>query len=323
MVVIFASGCISSESISSDYNANDSQPHVPDPIIDNPSEKPQSPLPGTAIQTIDGSILTVHFIDVGQGDSILIQIDDKNMLIDAGEQKAGNSVVSYLKENGVTELDVVVATHAHADHIGGMVTVLNNFKVKRFIDSGNPHTTKTYENMLIAIDEKDIPFSFAEAGQTISLDQSVQIDILNPGKLTGNLNDDSVVLKLTYGDVSFMFTGDAEAHAEGKMIAAGYDIDSDVLKVAHHGSRSSTTQQFLQKVNPEVCIIMVGTDNRYGHPHQEIIDRLSLFGCQVYRTDLEGNIVVKTDGKGYTIETQNKGVVFPLTTTAVASMAEA
>ncbi|AFV24481.1 competence-like protein [Methanolobus psychrophilus R15] len=321
--MIFASGCISPESINSDYNASDSQPHVPDLTTNNLSEEPQPPSPEPVLPTINQSILTVHFIDVGQGDSILIQINDKNMLIDAGDNRAGSTVVSYLKDNGVTELDSVVATHAHADHIGGMVTVLNNFKVNRFIDSGNPHTTKTYENMLIAIDEKDIPFSLAEAGQTIDLDPAATIDILNPGKLTGNLNDDSVVLKLTYGDVSFLFTGDAETHAENKMIVAGYDINSDILKVAHHGSRSSTDSDFLQQVNPEVCIIMVGTDNRYGHPHQEIIDRFNLFGCELYRTDLDGDIVVKTDGKEYSIETQNKGLVFPLTAMAFALMAEA
>ncbi|AFV25177.1 competence-like protein [Methanolobus psychrophilus R15] len=217
----------------------------------------------------------------------------------------------------------MVATHAHADHIGGMVTILNNFNVKRFIDSGNPHTTKTYENMLIAIDKKDIPFSLAEVGQTIGLDPSTTITIFNPSELTGDLNDDSVVIKLTYGDVSFLFTGDTETRAENKMIVAGYDINSDILKVAHHGSRSSTTQQFLQKVNPEVCIIMVGTDNRYGHPHQEIIDRLNLFGCQVYRTDLDGNTIVKNDGKEYSAETQTSGLVFPLTAMTFALMAEA
>ena len=321
--MVFASGCISSESINSDYIENDSQPDIPDSTTNDPSDGSQPPSAEPVLPTINQSILTVHFIDVGQGDSILIQINDKNMLIDAGDNRAGNPVVSYLKDNGVTELDVVVATHAHADHIGGMVTILNNFKVNRFIDSGNPHTTKTYEGMLLAIDQKNVPFSLAEAGQTIALDQSVTIEVLNPGKLTGNLNDDSVVLKMTYGDVSFLFTGDAEAHAEGKMVAAGYDIGSDILKVAHHGSRSSTTQEFLQKVDPDVCIIMVGSNNRYGHPHQEIIDRLDLFGCEVYRTDLEGDIVVKTDGKEYTVETQNKGLVFPLTAMTFALMAEA
>jgi Predicted hydrolase (metallo-beta-lactamase superfamily) len=251
----------------------------------------------------DLGTMTVHYIDVGQGDSILIQINEKNMLIDAGDRSEGDRVVSYLKDNNVEKLDVIVATHAHADHIGGMVDVLDNFDIKRFIDSGNPHTTKTYENMLITIDEMDIPFSLAEAGQAIGLDPSTTITVLNPEELTGDLNDDSVVVKLTYEDVSFMFTGDAEAHAESEMIAAEYDIDSDILKVAHHGSSSSTSTEFLELVSPDVCIIMVGTDNRYGHPHQEIMDRLSLLGCEVYRTDLDGTIVVQTDGREYTVET--------------------
>jgi len=317
------SGCVSTEPVNNDHIESDLHSDIPDSTTNDPSAGSQPSLPEPTLPTINQSILTVHFIDVGQGDSILIQINDKNMLIDAGDNRAGNTVVSYLKNNSVTELDVVVATHAHADHIGGMVTVLNNFNVKRFIDSGNPHTTKTYENMLIAIDEKDIPFSLAEAGQTIGLDPSTTITILNPAELTGDLNDDSVVIKLTYGDVSFLFTGDAETHAEDKMIAAGYDINSDILKVAHHGSRSSTSSDFLQKVDPNICIIMVGANNRYGHPHQEIIDRLNLFGYEVYRTDLDGDIVVKTDGKEYTVETQNKGLVFPSISIAFELMAEA
>ncbi|TGC06978.1 competence protein [Methanolobus halotolerans] len=245
------------------------------------------------------------------------------MLIDAGDRGSGDRVVEYLKDNDIEELDTVVATHAHADHIGGMPEVLNNFYVKQFIDSGNPHTTKTFENMLIAIDEKDIPFSLAEAGQTINLDPSTTITVLNPAELTGDINDDSVVLRITYGDVSFMFTGDAETHAEDNIVAAEYDIDSDILKVAHHGSVSSTSPDFLELVNPEVCIIMVGADNRYGHPHQEIIDRLNLFGCEIYRTDLDGNVVVKTDGREYSVETQTSGLVIPMTAMTFAMMVEA
>ncbi|MEZ5334350.1 MAG: MBL fold metallo-hydrolase [Methanolobus sp.] len=156
--------------------------------------------------------------------------------------------------------------------------------------------------MLIKIDEKDIPFNLAESGQTIEFDPSVTITVLNPGELTGNLNDDSVVLKMTYGSISFLFTGDAEQEAENRMIATGYDIDSDILKVAHHGSTSSTCTEFLEQVSPEVSIIMVGEDNSYGHPHQEIMDRLNIFGCEIYRTDLDGDIIVNTDGNKYTVE---------------------
>ncbi|WP_292462354.1 MBL fold metallo-hydrolase [Methanolobus sp.] len=324
LILVITSGCVSSESFDSIIldSSEDSQQEPNADVIANGSlvevSLPEPPLP-----TIDQSILTVHFIDVGQGDSILIQIKDKNMLIDAGEQKAGNTVVNYLKDNGVTELDVIVATHAHADHIGGMVTVLNNFKVKKFVDSGNPHTTKTYENMLIAIDEKDIPFSLAEAGQTIELDPSLAIEILNPEKPTGKLNDDSVVLKLTYGDLSFLFTGDTEIDAEKRILASGIDIESQILKVAHHGSKSSTSIEFLEKVNPAASIIMVGTDNRYGHPTEEVIARLRGLGSDIYRTDIEGHIVVKTDGKEYTVETQNKGLVFPMNAMNFSLMAEA
>ena len=316
--MIFVSGCVSSDSIS-DY-MEEIQPYIEDIVTDDIHEETR---PETPIPTINGNLLTVHFIDVGQGDSILIQINDKNMLIDAGDNRAGDTVVSYLEDNDVEDLDFVIATHPHADHIGGMVDVIDNFNVMRFIDSGNPHTTRTYENMLIAIDENDIPFSLAESGQTIDLDPSVTIEVLNPVEPTGNLNDDSIVLKLTYGEVSFLFTGDAERRAENRMIDEGYDIDSDILKVGHHGSSSSTIQEFLDSVSPEVCIIMVGTDNRYGHPHEEVIDRLNLFGCEIYRTDLDGNIIVKTDGRDYSVETQSSGLVIPMTAMIFALTAEA
>jgi len=273
--------------------------------------------PTATSRPVSGGDLTVHFLDVGQGDSILIQLNGKNMLIDAGESNMGNRVVSYLKDQGVAKLDVVVATHAHTDHIGGMASVLNTFPVGRFVDSGNPHTSQTYENMLILIEQKNIPFTVAGRGQSVTLDPALSIQVLNPGSvLLDDLNEDSVVLKLTHGQVSFLLTGDAGVEAEKNMISANTDLDSDILKVGHHGSRYSSSSQFLSRVSPEVSIIQVGSGNSYGHPTTETLSALQNTGSTIYRTDTHGHIIITSDGVAYTIKTQIAGTS-PYTTVTV------
>ena len=248
--------------------------------------------------------LTVHFIDVGQGDSELLQFAGKNVLIDAGDQDSGPRVTSYLRSHGVTSLDLVVATHPHSDHIGGLLTVLNDFTVGQVLDSGQTHTTQTFENYLNLIDQKNIPFSTAERGQTIDLDPSLRIEVLSPPAtlFVGDLNQNSVVLRVTYNKVSFLLAGDAGFQAEDSM-AAGYDLKSTVLKVGHHGSSSSTGTSFLSKVRPEVAVIEVGAGNAYGHPTSKTLSALQNTGTKVYRTDLDGNIVVTTDGQSYSVST--------------------
>jgi hypothetical protein len=189
-----------------------------------------------------------------------------------------------------------------------MPDVLNAFQVRQFIDSGNPHTSKTYETMLTLIDQKNIPFKVAERGQTINLDPALSINILNPGStLTGDLNEDSVVLKLRYGQNTFLFMGDAGISTEQKLISANYDLRSEILKVGHHGSRYSSGASFLAAVDPQVSIIMVGEGNTYGHPTPEIISALHKIGSTIYRTDYNGNIIVTSDGTSYTIRTQTSG----------------
>ena len=251
--------------------------------------------------------LTVHFLDVGQGDSILLEYNGKAMLVDAGERDQGPVVSAYLHEQGISSIDYVVATHPHSDHIGGMDEVLNSFQVGHFIDSGFPHTSKTYENMLTAIDEKNIPFEVAEERDKIKFDPAVDIEILNPGaEYSEELNENSVVLKVSYGEVSFLLMGDAGLETEEKLMNSGHDLDSDILKVGHHASRSGSGEAFISAVSPEASVIEVGAGNDYGHPHAEILERLQK-ASRVYRTDLDGSIAVTTDGSAYTVITQKSG----------------
>lgn len=259
--------------------------------------------------TQSGQNLTVHFLDVDQGDSILLEIDGKSMLVDAGESDQGKVVTAYLQDQGISTLDYVVATHPHSDHIGGMNEILNNFQVEHFVDSGYPHTSKTYENMLKTIDQKNIPFQVAQAGQKIDFDPAVDIEVLNPAKTySEDLNENSVVLKVTYGTTSFLLMGDAGLETEERITKAGYNVDSDILKVGHHASRSGSGASFISAVSPEVSVIEVGAGNDYGHPHAEILERLQK-ASKVYRTDLDGTITVTTDGSTYTVTTEKTGTI--------------
>ena len=252
--------------------------------------------------------LLVHFIDVGQGDSELLQFAGKNILIDAGDQASGPRVESYLRSHGVSSLDLLIATHPHEDHIGGLITILNDIPIKQVLDSGQTHTSQTFENYLNLIDRKNILFTVAERGQTIDLDPRLKIEVLSPPAplFANDLNENSVVLKVTYNKVSFLFMGDAGFVAENSITAAGYDLKSDILKVGHHGSSSASGPAFLRRVKPTSSIIEVGAANAYGHPTSKTLSALQNTGSKVYRTDLDGNIVITTDGQSYFISTEKQ-----------------
>ncbi|HWQ18931.1 MAG TPA: MBL fold metallo-hydrolase [Methanotrichaceae archaeon] len=253
--------------------------------------------------------LTAHVLDVGQGDSILIQFKGKNILIDGGEREMGPRVASYLRDRGVSKIDLMVATHPHSDHIGGLLEILDKFQVLKVLDSGQPHTSKTYEDFLTRIDRKDIPYQVAEAGQRIDLNPGIDIEVLSPParRLADDLNQNSVVLRIVYGKVALLLMGDAGVEAEKVIISSGFEVKSDVLKVGHHGSKSATGGSFLKRVDPKVSIISAGLGNPYGHPAPEIIKRLQKSGIQIYRTDLQGTIDVTTDGVAIYVSTQARG----------------
>ncbi len=253
--------------------------------------------------------LTVQFIDVGQGDSILVQYGDKDMLIDAGDRGTGDDVAEYIKRKGVTSLDYVVATHPHADHIGGMSDILKTFPIGQFLDSGYPHTSGTYEYMLETIDSNNIPFTTVKRGDKIDFASGIVVEVLNPGSsyFTDDLNQNSVVLKITDESVSFLLMGDAGIEAEGAIVKDGYNVDADILKVGHHGSSTSSGETFISAVSPAVSIIEVGTGNKYGHPHPEALETLHKTST-VYRTDIDGTVTVTTDGSAYTVTTEKTAV---------------
>jgi len=256
----------------------------------------------TPTSQITPTELQVHFIDVGQGDSILIDLSEIEILIDGGDRSP--SVVSYLSNYVDGDLEVVVATHPHADHIGGLIEVLEEFTVLEIWVNGDPATSQTYSDFMDLVNAEGADVTEARRGDTISVG-GLELDVIHPvDPLFGNTNDNSIVLGLGYGDIDFLFTGDAEEGAEASMIAAGVLTDIDILKVGHHGSRTASSQAFLDIVQPEVAIYMAGTGNTYGHPHEETITKLKTMGVEIYGTAINGTIVVTTAGVSYSVVTE-------------------
>ena len=246
--------------------------------------------------------LSVHYLDVGQGDSIFIELpNQKCMLIDAGENMYGKSITEYINNLGYTRIDYLVATHPHADHIGSMAYVVKHNDIGEIYMPKVTTTTKTYENLLTAIADKGLKVKSAKAGMNIIDDNDFSINILAPVTIDeDNLNNCSVILKITYKNDSFLFLGDAE---KKELEAVTADMSAEVLKVGHHGSRTSTTKALLEKVNPKYAVISLGKDNSYGHPHKSTLKLLDEFGVETYRTDENGTVVISTEGSGVTIKT--------------------
>lgn len=245
--------------------------------------------------------MKVHFIDVGQGDAILVQSPNgKNMLVDGGPKAAGSKVVSFLKSKGVKRLDYVVATHPDADHIGGLEAVLNAFPVTNFVDSGFPHTTQTYYNMLALVDKKNIKFQVAKELDKLALDPQLITRVLYADENAKDSNATSIVLKITYNKVSFLLMGDADIATEN-YIKSKYDVKATVLKNGHHGSNTSSSAAFISAVKPSVGILSYGKNNSYGHPHLAIEARHKNVGAKTYKTAVHCDITVTTNGVKHSI----------------------
>ena len=244
----------------------------------------------------------VHFIDVGQGDSSFVHFPNaKTMLIDAGENDKGETVVEYLDNHGIEKIDFLVGTHPHSDHIGGLDVVIDNFEIGEVYMPYVSTTTKTYEDVLKAISAKNLKIKKAEKGKVIFEDEDTLIEIIGPVDINEeNFNNCSAIVKLTYKNKVFLFTGDAETEAEDKL----ENVDADVLKVGHHGSSTSSSERFIRRVSPDLAIISVGKDNDYGHPHKEVKKLFEELDIDTLRTDECGTIIVKTDGEQISVETE-------------------
>lgn len=263
------------------------------------------------INNLDNPDLEVHFIDVDQADSILIKKGDESMLIDAGNSWDGDKVVDYLKEQNVTNLKYVIGTHPHSDHIGGLDTVIDNLEIGKVIMPNAISNTKTFEDVLDSISRKGISITSGKAGNVYDLN-GAEIRTLAPNdEKYSNLNNYSLVVRVENGSNAFLFTGDAEEISEREMVEkrAG-SLKSDVLKLGHHGSSTSTNEEFLNLVDPKYAVITVGENNRYAHPDDEVLNRLEDKGIQVYRTDLDGNIVAVSDGKTIKFKKNTSGEWF-------------
>ena len=249
----------------------------------------------TSVSTFSGDTLRVNYIDVGQGDSIFIQLPNKEtMLIDAGEAYEADNVINYLNNLGIKKIDYVVGTHPHTDHIGGLEEVINTFDIGSIYMPRASSTSKTYEDLLTTISNKGLKIKTAKSGVVVLDDDNLKLEFIAPNSDSySELNNYSAVLKLTYLDNTFLFMGDAETLSENEVTC---DVDADVIKVGHHGSDSSSGIEFVKKVSPKYAIIMVGEGNSYNHPYQSIIDRYESVGAKVLRTDLDGNIVCDSDG---------------------------
>lgn len=242
--------------------------------------------------------MSVTYLNVGQGDSELIQVNGINMLIDAGTNAGANDLVKDLKNRGIKTIDIAIATHPHEDHIGGMDEVLENFDVKSFYAPKVAHTTKTYENMLKAVKNEGLKIKQIKEGTKIDLGKDTEVQVYSPVKSQyEELNNYSPVMKISYGQNSFMFTGDAESLVEKEILSENKDLKADVLKLGHHGSHSSTSKEFLKAIDPSIAIVSCAKDNKYGHPHKETMSNLKKAGITVYETFRDGDITISSNGK--------------------------
>lgn len=254
--------------------------------------------------------LKVHFIDVGQGDSTLIQCPDgTTLLIDGGKIWSYTFLGDYLRRAGVEKIDYLMVSHPHGDHYGGLIKILKTFRVDTILVSGQIDTTDHYQRFMETVESlKGVKYKLARAGDRYSFGD-VELLIMHPSsRLPAAINDCSIIAKLTYGNESFLFTGDAEEDAELEAIGRGYNMKSTILKVAHHGSRTSTDQYFLSRVSPEEAVIFVGENNSYGHPTPQVLRRLKRGGIKTYRTDQDGTILYLSNGREHRVELPGKAV---------------
>lgn len=246
---------------------------------------------------INDNLLKIHYIDVGQGDSILISINGTNMLIDSGPHGKEEYLINYLKKQKIKKLHHIIATHPHEDHIGSMAGIIKNFNTENFYAPKVMANEKCFTDMVNELKKKHLKIQVAKVGKKIKIHPNIICEIIAPNSSNyQNINNHSVVIKLTYGNTKFIFTGDAENISENEMLSSNNNLKCDVLKLGHHGSNTSTTDSFLEKTSPKIAIISCGKKNLFRHPNKKIIDKLKNKNIKVYRTDIDGDIVLISNG---------------------------
>ena len=260
---------------------------------------------GEAAPPAEGGSFQVHFIDVGQADAALVICDGHYMLIDGGNAEDSDLVYSYLERHGAKNLDYMVASHAHEDHIGGLSGALNYAEVDTALCPVTEYSSKVFQDMVKYLGQQGKSLTVPAPGDKFELG-SARVEILGPVQEYDDTNDTSIVLRIDYGETSFLFTGDMETGAEKDLLESGADVRATVLKAGHHGSDTSTGYQFLREVSPQYTVISVGEGNKYGHPSNEVLSRFRDAGTEVYRTDMQGHIIAESDGKTVTFRTEKE-----------------
>ena len=257
-----------------------------------------------------GTTLSIHFLDVGLGDSTLVMLPSgENILIDTGGPAAAPELVNDLKKIGIKKIDHLIHTHPHDDHIGGIFNLLAEFSVGHFYDNGfSNFQSNLFIDYVKAVRSNLSQYSILQAGERIVLGE-VSIEVVNPLlPPTGSLNNDSIMLRISYGDVKILLAGDVGYAGERRLLSAGTELKSQILKAAHHGENDACSPEFLKRVSPEVGIITVSTVNKYARPHPELLQRLQDAGVKVYKTNVYGTITVTTEGRAYTVETEKNTI---------------
>lgn len=285
--------------------ASDEPVNSPSPVPDNDAGASASVTPGNELGAPttppEGSTFAVHFIDVGQADAALVLCDGNAMLIDGGNAADSNLIYSYLKKLSLTHLDYIVCSHAHEDHVGGLSGALNYATVGTALAPVTNYDSKAFGNFVSYLAKQSVSITVPSAGDSFALG-SASVTVLGPVTGSDEPNNTSIVLRVVYGDTSFLFAGDAEREEEQDILSAGYDLDSTVLKVGHHGSDSSTSYVWLREIMPEYAVISVGKDNSYGHPTDAVLSRLRDADVKTYRTDMQGDVICASDGKAVSFQ---------------------
>lgn len=260
----------------------------------------------------DNNLLFIHYIDIGQGDSILIKTpQNKNILVDSGDNKAEDKLASYLALNNVKKLNMIIATHPDTDHIGGLDMVVNDFKVDNFFMPDIKSDSKNYNRLLDALDNKKLTPKPLYQGDTINIDTDIILQIISPikDKVYENNNEFSIAFRLIYKNSSFLFMADSEKENENDILSENINVQSDVIKLGHHGSKTSSSMEFLNSVNPKLAIISSGKDNKFNHPHKEVIDILNELEIPYLDTKDKGDIVIKSDGEKIILSENKKSIL--------------